>query len=360
MSPEPATNFNSAARFLITSAAFVIVVSGLRFAASITVPFLLAVFIAVIAAPPMFWLQNRGVPKLVAMLLVTVAVLIVGLFMAALVGTSLNDFSAAIPTYSDRLGNEMNRMMAWLNQKGIHVPSDITHNAFDPAAAMKFVGQLFSGLSNLLTNTFLIMMTVVFILLETSSLPVKLQAVFRDPQKSMQKLQQLGASLNHYVTLKTLMSLLTGVSIAIWLEIIGVDYPVLWGMLAFLLNFIPNIGSIIAAIPTILLALVQAGYHLALLTALGYLAVNMVVGNIIEPKVMGRGLGLSTLVVFLSLVFWGWILGPVGMLLSVPLTMMVKVAMEANDDTRWIAVLLGSEADVQVLQEPDETGEKEA
>lgn len=354
MPTDPHPNFNSAARFLITGAAFVVVVAGLRVAAPIVVPFLLAIFIAVIASPPLFWLTNRGVPKLLAMLLVTVAVLVVGLFMAALVGTSLNDFSAAIPAYSERLGKEMSSVTAWLNQRGIHVPSEVTQGAFDPAAAMKFVGRLFSGLSNLLTNTFLIMMTVIFILLETSSLPVKLRAVLRDPQSSMQKLQQLATSLNHYVTLKTLVSLLTGISIALWLKIIGVDYPVLWGMLAFLLNFIPNIGSIIAAVPTVLLALVQAGYHLAMLTALGYLVVNVVVGNIIEPKVMGRGLGLSTLVVFLSLVFWGWILGPVGMLLSVPLTMMVKVAMEANDDTRWIAVLLGSEADVQARGEPDQ------
>ncbi|HID48843.1 MAG TPA: AI-2E family transporter [Chromatiales bacterium] len=357
MPTDPNPAFNSAARFLITSAAFVVVVAGLRIAAPIVVPFLLAIFIAVIASPPLFWLQHRGVPKLLAMLLVILAVFIAGLVLAALLGTSLNEFSAAIPIYTERLGKEMNSITAWLTRHGVHVPADTARNAFDPAAAMKFVGSLFTGPSNLLTNTFLILMTVIFLLLETSSLPVKLQAVFRNPRSSMRKLQQLAASLNHYVTLKSLMSLLTGVCITIWLKIIGVDYPVLWGILAFLLNFIPNIGSIIAAFPTVLLALVQAGYQLALLVVLGYVAVNMVIGNILEPRVMGRGLGLSTLVVFVSLVFWGWILGPVGMLLSVPLTMMVKVAMEANDDTRWLAIMLGSEADVRARGKPDQDEE---
>lgn len=121
----------------------------------------------------------------------------------------------------------------------------------------------------------------------------------------------------------------------------GIDYALLWGVLAFLLNFVPNIGSIIAAVPAVLLALIQLGPFSALMTAMGYLIANMVMGNIIEPRYMGKGLGLSTLVVFLSLVFWGWVLGPVGMLLSVPLTMLMKIALESSDETRWLAILMG-------------------
>jgi AI-2 transport protein TqsA len=124
------------------------------------------------------------------------------------------------------------------------------------------------------------------------------------------------------------------------LSLIGVDFAPTWGLLAFLLNFIPNIGSIIAAVPAILLALIQLGLPSALLTLLGYLVVNITIGNFLEPRVMGRSLGLSTLVVFLSLLFWGWVLGPIGMVLSVPLTMIAKIALAANEDTRWLAVLL--------------------
>jgi predicted PurR-regulated permease PerM len=140
--------------------------------------------------------------------------------------------------------------------------------------------------------------------------------------------------------IKTLTSLATGILIAIWLAIIGVDFPVLWGVVAFALNFVPNIGSIIAAIPAILLALIQLGIFPALHAAIAFLVVNLVIGNAIEPRIMGKGVGLSTLVVFLSLVFWGWVLGPIGMLLSVPLTMIVKIGLENNEGTQKIAVLL--------------------
>jgi predicted PurR-regulated permease PerM len=153
-------------------------------------------------------------------------------------------------------------------------------------------------------------------------------------------------TLNRYLVIKSSMSLATGVTITIALYILGVDYPVLWGIIAFMLNFVPNIGSVIAAIPAVLMALVQFGFAAAGWVALVYVVVNSVYGNLVEPKLMGRSLGLSTLVVFASLVFWGWLLGPVGMFLSVPLTMTMKIAFEASDESRWLAVLLGSEDDL--------------
>ncbi|MBA7685918.1 AI-2 transport protein TqsA [subsurface metagenome] len=150
------------------------------------------------------------------------------------------------------------------------------------------------------------------------------------------------------MAIKTLVSLATGVLVTIWIAIIGVDYPLLWGLLAFALNYVPNIGSIIAAIPVVLLATIQLGIIQAVAVAIGYLAVNLVMGNVIEPRFMGRGLGLSTLVVFLSLIFWGWILGPVGMLLSVPLTITAKIALDSSEETRWIGVLLGPQRAAKV------------
>ncbi len=141
--------------------------------------------------------------------------------------------------------------------------------------------------------------------------------------------------------IKTWTSLLTGVVITIGLAILGVDLALLWGVLAFLLNFVPNIGSIIAAVPAVLVSLLQYGLGTACVVVVLYVVVNMVVGNVLEPRWMGRGLDLSTLVVFASLVFWGWVLGPVGMVLSVPLTMTVKIALEDHPDTRWMGILLG-------------------
>ena len=149
--------------------------------------------------------------------------------------------------------------------------------------------------------------------------------------------------MKQYLVIKTLVSLVTGILVAVWLAILGVNFPLLWGLLAFLLNYIPNIGSILAAIPASLLALVQISLGAALLVVLGFLVINVVMGNVIEPRWTGRGVGLSPLVVFFSLIFWGWVLGPMGLILSVPLTVTVKIALESSEETRWVAVLLGPE-----------------
>ena len=134
--------------------------------------------------------------------------------------------------------------------------------------------------------------------------------------------------------------------IFLWLTFFNIDFPVLWGLLAFMLNFVPNVGSIIAAIPAILIAIIQLGFMDAGIILLGYVAVNITLGSLLEPRLLGKGLGLSPLIVFLSLVFWGWVLGPVGMLLSVPLTMIAKIAMENNEGTKWISILMGSESEI--------------
>jgi AI-2 transport protein TqsA len=202
---------------------------------------------------------------------------------------------------------------------------------------------LVGALSNVLSKTVLIILIVIFILLEAAGFPQKLQAVSNNPKKSLSNFSKIHDNIKRYMAIKTIISFATGLSVSIFLYILGIDYPLLWGMLAFLLNFIPNIGSLIAAIPAVLLALVQFGLGMAGVTALGYLIINTLFGTFLEPKLLGQGLGLSTLVVFLSLIFWGWILGPVGMLLSVPLTMVVKIALDSQEETHWIGIMLGSQ-----------------
>ena len=164
----------------------------------------------------------------------------------------------------------------------------------------------------------------------------------RGAETSQEWLVQFSDSVHSYLGIKAGISLVTGLLIFIWLSILGVDYAVLWGLLAFLLNFVPTVGSFIAAVPAVLLAVVQLGPLHAGLTLAGFVVVNLVMGNMIEPRWMGRGLNLSPLVVFVSLVLWGWVLGPVGMLLSIPLTIMIKIALESQDETRWISIMLGA------------------
>ena len=332
-----------ASKILVTIAAFVIVVAGMSAAKVILVPFLLAAFIAIISAPPLFWLQRKGLPTWLALVIVIIGVLFIGLLVAGLVGSSVKDFSEDLPVYNAKFKQHTAVIMGWLEKHGVDVSGLALTKIFNPGAAMKLVAVLLNSLGNVLASGFLILMTVIFMLLEASSFPAKLRTALSEPQSSLTRLDIFISNVKHYMAIKTLVSLATGIFIAIWLTIIGVDYPLLWGLLTFALNYVPNIGSIIAAAPAVLLAIIQLGLIRALLAAAGYIVINLLMGSVIEPRFMGRGLGLSTLVVFLSLLFWGWILGPVGMLLSVPLTITAKIALDSRDETRWIAILLGPE-----------------
>ena len=339
---EDKGNIPSVIRFLVTAACFVIIVAGMRTASSILVPLLLSLFIAKICTPFLFWMQRKRIPNALAVVVILAAIVGIGWLLVVFVGSSLNGFSRSLPLYQERLAAQTAALASWLSSHGMEVSYQVLIDYFDPRKAMGVVASTLTGLRAVLTNIFLILLTVVFILLEAAGFPQKLRAALTDPDESLARLSKISESVNRYLLIKTLFSMLTGIAIWIWLLILGVDYPLLWGLLAFLLNYVPNIGSMIAAVPALLLALIQLGTSSALLTLLGYAVVNVSIGSIMEPKFMGRGLGLSTLVVFLSLIFWGWVLGPVGMLLSVPLTMMVKIALESDDDTRWFAIMLGS------------------
>jgi len=341
--------FSPAARFLVVAGASVILVAGMRAASSLITPFLLAVFIAVIATPPLRDLRRRGVPNWAAMFLVVLVIAGIGSVFAIMIAGSLDGFKASLPGYQERIKMLIGDLAGWLDGIGIHTSREALQAYVDPARVLGMAGELVSGLSGVLANAFLILLTVVFILLEASGLPAKLRAALKSPEVSTERLQDVLDSINRYMAIKSLTSLGTGAALWVWLSIFRVDFAILWALLASLLNFVPTIGSMLAAIPAVLLALVQIDVQTALLVAIGYLIVNTLIGSILEPRIMGQGLGLSTLVVFVSLVFWGWVLGPVGMFLSVPLTMCLKIALDANPQTRPIAIMLGPE-----VREPQE------
>jgi AI-2 transport protein TqsA len=282
------------------------------------------------------------VPKVIALVLILVAILFVGLLFGALIGPSLNNFLSSLPGYQERLSTHIGTLIGWLRGKGVNIPAEEVSVAFHPGWVMNLAGDILSTLSNVLTNALLILFTVVFILLEAADFPKKLGVVLKSPERSLSTIEKFGQKAKRYLVIKTLISLVTGIAIWLWLLILGVDYPVLWGTLSFLLNYVPNIGAIIAALPVALLALVQLGVGSALLTVLGFIVVHIVVGNIIEPKLTGKGMSLSTLIVFLSMVFWGWVLGPIGMILSVPMTSLAKIALESYEGTRGLAIMLGA------------------
>ncbi|WP_096086410.1 AI-2E family transporter [Agaribacterium haliotis] len=329
------------ARFLVVLAAFVVVVAGMKAAESLLVPFLLSLFIAIISSPPLMWMRQKGLPTWLALLSIVSVLVILSVLIGVIIGSSIAEFRTDLPSYQLKLQSLTTELFDKLEHLGVNVDLDQIRQSFDPAKALAMAGNTLASFGNLMTNFFLILLTVVFILAEEVSFSDKLR-VNDQTRNSLEAIRRFTAGVNRYVAIKTMVSLLTGLMILTWLWVLGLDYFVLWGLFAFLLNFIPTFGSILAAIPAVLLALVQLGFGDALLVGMGFLLVNFIVGNVLEPRIMGKGLDLSALIVFLSLVFWGWVLGPVGMLLSIPLTMTVRIALESFEDTRWIGVMMGS------------------
>ena len=331
---------------LINFAAFVVAVAGMKAAATLIVPLLLAIFLTIISLPLLLWCENKGIPRF-ASLLIILLIAVGGWFLLVILTCSaLGDFTKSVPFYQDRLRTIIGDAWSWLNNYGITVDRTMLEGIFDPVRIMRLVTGTLNGLGGILKNAFLILLMYIFLVSEATVLPLKIQAVSHDKKGALNSYTAITKGVNRYLAIKALTSLATGLLIYLLLRFQGVDFPILWGLLAFILNFIPNIGSLIAAVPPVLLALVQFGFAQAIITMFGFLTVNTIIGSLLEPKVMGQGVGLSSLVVFLSLLFWGWILGPVGMLLSVPLTMALKIALSEYESTRWISVLLGSNKDI--------------
>lgn len=331
-------------QWLVGIAAVILIIAGLKAASQIVVPFMLSVFIAIICAPLLATLRRYKIPTWIAIILIVLMILVCLFSVGLLVGASLDDFTKQLPSYRERFAAEMAGIFAHLNDLGISISYQQIKGYVDPSSLMTLFTSTLTSLGGVLTNAFLVIMTVVFILFEAAEIPKKLVYALEDASLSLQRAEHFIETVNRYLMIKTLISIATGLTIGIWVWVLGVDFPVLWGVCAFLLNFVPNIGSIIAAVPAVFLAFVQLGSVYAGLTALGFVAVNLVMGNLIEPRFMGRGVGLSPLVVFLSLILWGWVFGPVGMLLSIPLTIIMKIAFEANPKLRWLAILIDSKA----------------
>lgn len=299
--------------------------------------------------PSIRWMEDHKVPRSLAIVVVLAAILTFVYAVFALVGDSINAFNANKDFYIEQLDSRMKAIIEWVSAQGIPVEAVNIASAFEKADIMSLVTLVLGGVGNIFSDFFIIFLSVIFILAETTSFPAKFAKAFSDAQDKMVHVNHILSKIRHYLAIKAATSLLTGVLASIALVIIGVDYPFLWGMLAFLLNFIPTLGSLIAAVPPVILALIQLGPIGVMWTAISYFAINNIVGNYLEPKLMGKMLGLSAFVVFLSLIFWGYIFGSVGMFLSVPLTMMIKIALDTSEKTRWLGILLGPE---------EEAGEK--
>lgn len=342
--------FSSVSRFVLVAAAAIIMLAGMKVAADLLVPFLLAIFITVLCVGPLKWLRGLGLPNGIAITIVMASIVVVSIGLGTIFGASVSRFAGDIPQYQARLTEMADTLFIWLQNFGLDVDLVQLRELVRPEAIFPLAADVLASLGSMMTNILLILLTVSFMLAEEVSLDQKLKQALPEAEERVNGLFQITASINSYMAIKAAISFGTGFLAWLLCMVVGIEYAILWGIFAFLLNFVPTLGSLLAAVPPVLLALVQPelGPGEALATAIGYVCINLVMGNLVEPKVMGRGLGLSPIVVLMSLVFWGWILGPVGMLLSVPLTMMVKIALEVFPETRWFGAILGNGETIEV------------
>lgn len=334
---------------LVLLASFIIIVAGIILGASIIKPLLMAIFIGIICAQPINWLQKKNVPKGFAITLVLISTVILFVTFASIVGNSLYSFSIELPKYEENLNTMSKSFFQVLEDKGIHIKSENMSSELAPSKILNLTQEILGQIGAAMSNAFTIFFLVAFLLFDMEGAPIKIKAIYKGSHNSLSFLNVIGTKIRQYLSIKTALSLFTGLLIWVSLTIIGVDYAIIWALIAFLLNYIPNIGSIIAAIPAVLFSLVQLGFDGALWTALVFVVVNMIIGNVVEPKLMGKGLGLTTFVVFLSLLFWGFVLGTVGMFLSVPLTMAIKIMLMQNEQTKWLGILLGTKEEAQTM-----------
>ncbi len=340
---EASTASNPVRDVLLGLAALVIVIAGARYAAPLLQPFLLALFLAIICGSQVKRLFDKGWPHWLAISCVLAVVILAVAAPFLLVGSSLEEFREALPTYQQQFQTLMAAISDWFSQRGLDINTQALGETLDPARAMSFFASFVGGVGGTFSNLFMILLTVIFLLADAADFPRKL-ALSR-PNQSTQvfaTLREFISMMNRYFVAKTMVSMLTAALIWGGLYALDIRFAGLWAFFAFLLNFIPVIGSIIAAIPVVSLAVLAMDPTELLLLIMLYVSVNAIVGNIIEPAWMGQRLGLSTLSVFLSLVFWGWVFGPVGTLLSVPLTMVVKFIAERSEQLGWLALFLSA------------------
>ena len=337
---------NPGLKVLFSMACVVVIVYGLKFAAAILLPAALALFLTVLSLPVMIWLRRHRVPKFSAIaipLFMNIAGVVLLIVWAS---SSVSQLQTKIPDYYDAFVALQTSWAESIEARTDIVVSDyISMDLIDPSVFVGLATDTVGRIAQFLSMTFLVFLIMAFMLSEAMVFPDKFHYLTGNSSPEEDRLAKVVNEVQTYLGIKTVMSIATGLVLGLWAYVWQLDFPVLLGLTAFLLNYVPTVGSIIAAVPAVLLSVVLYGsFGHAFGVAAGYLVVNTLFGNMLEPNLMGRRLGLSTLVVILSLLFWGWAWGPIGALLSVPLTVVVKIWLENTTDLRWVAVLLDKTA----------------
>ena len=353
--------FSKSLRFLIGVAALGVAVVTIQPYAWLLNAVLVGVIIAVVSAPMLHWLRRKGLSGGLALVIILLVLAVLATAFVLFVVGSVSRLEEAIPTYADQAESLKATVESTLAGLGI----DTTGlrpllDSVDPAKLLSFIVDQLAKLTDSISNLVMVVLVVAYLLAESLHLPAKMQRQLRLGHTQLAPVSKYNHDLRRYVLLTAVLAALTGIGAAILLLLLGVDFPILWGVLTFLLSFIPTVGLFLAMIPPALMALLEFGPGTALVVVAGYLLIDAIVENVVKPKFLGESLDISPLVVILSLIFWSAVLGPMGALLAVPLTLAIKeLLLESDEDNRWLAELMGSGEDAEAPGEAASEDEPE-
>ncbi|MGK7915243.1 MAG: AI-2E family transporter [Prochloraceae cyanobacterium] len=335
-------------RLIVMAASLVIIIAGLKVMASLLGPILLSLFVVLIGYPLMSWLKRRGTPGWLAYTGVVLGVIAVGLVFILFLGMSLTQLYDALPAYQDRIDQQLSTLEQWLATYNIQVKQLLQLKWFDPSEIFQLLFYFVQGLLDTIGNTALTLLIFIYMLASASNFIARLERGLASDLPLLSRFRSFASSISTYLLIKSWLGALTAIVQIILMWILGVDFAILWGVLSFLFNFIPNIGFYIALIPPVVVALIEFGLTKAIILAVGYTLINNFFDVVIGPRYLGEGLDLSVVVTFLAVILWAWILGPIGAFMALPLTLMLKkLVLETFSDTQLLASLMSSDSGEQ-------------
>ena len=331
------TQQTSPFRLFTGTAAVVIILAGMKIASSFIAPILVGVFFAILIVPIYAWLRRRGAPAALAMLAIVAGVLVLGTALYLFFSAAAGQLLGTLATYQEQIAANLHQFDGLFAAMG--QSSDTASNV--AGGSSHLIRIMLIGIVNLLSTSIVILVVVIFTVLEAGQMRARLAAVLGDDSTLLRQATGFAHALVRYFAIRTRINLFTGTAVMLMLFLLGVDFAALWGILTFFLSYIPYVGLVLATAPSVAIAFAQGGLLKAGLVILGVAVINLSAENILAPTMLGRGLSVSPVVVFVGFLFWAWILGAPGTVLAMPLIIVVMMVLGAFDSTRWLAVLMG-------------------
>jgi len=335
------------AQALMVLAATAVVAGAIKLAAAVVGPFLVAACIAIAVQPIFRWVNRSRIPNVSAIFISLLVVIGLVVGVGALLVVALANLSGSATQYVTALHQVQVQTTIWLEAHHQHSLAQTLYGSRFDTLLQEATTYVVMGLPTLLSTILTVLLLIVFMLLEVTTMPKRLEAALGWSPSTFSDMSRTLAEIQRYLSVKTATSAATGLCAGVWCAVCGVPNPALWGLVTFALHYVPTVGSIVAAMPPVFIALTAFGVGRAGAVGAGLALLSLVIGNVIEPNALGRSLSVSPLIVLVSMFAWGWLLGPIGALLSVPLTLIAKIVLWNTSDLHWVAVLLGPTPPVQ-------------